>query len=226
MQLDDMKAAWATQGAQIDRLLDVNEQLLRDVTMRKVRSSLIPYLLWRAVEVAVGAAMTVLSGMVLSRHIEDVLYVTIVGAMFLFAVFMTATTLRLMVRALYLDHGEQVSDMQHAVAKLKLAEFHTLKWALLGGVVLWLPAILVLIEALVGADVLSQVPLAWLLANVAFGLAVLVLGQYLAKKYVDTKERAPWQQRFLDYASGRQLTAIGRHIDELSAFSREPASSS
>lgn len=221
MQLDDMKAAWATHGEQIDRLLDVNEHLLRDVTMRKVRSSLIPYLAWRAFEAAIGVAMTVLCGMVLSRHLDQVLYVTIVGAVLLFALFMTATTIALMVRATRLDHGQQVSDVQHAVAKLKLAEFHTFKWALLGGVVLWLPVILVLAEAFVGAHVLAQVPLAWLLANVVFGLAVLALGQFLAKKYVDCTARMPWQQRLLDYASGRQLTTISGHLDELSAFSRE-----
>jgi hypothetical protein len=214
-----------------------NEHLLRNVTTRKIHSSLLPYMVWRTFEVAVGAAATALSGMVLSRHLDDWLYVTVAGSVLMFAILMTATTIALMVRAMQLDHGEQVSDVQKRVATLKLAEFRAFKWALFGGVVLWLPALLVVIEALTatvsgansglehshtnGTQLLRQVPLPWLFANMAFGLAVLALGHLWAKKHVDTKLRSPGGQRLLDYASGRQLASISRDLDELSAFSRE-----
>tara|TARA_R110002073_G_scaffold88356_4_gene209729 strand:- start:1578 stop:2297 length:720 start_codon:yes stop_codon:yes gene_type:complete len=239
MQLDDMLTAWATHGEKIDRLLDVNEHLLRDVTTRKVRSALLPHLAWRTFEVAVGIAVSILSGTVLSQHLDNVLYVTVAGSVFLFAVFLTITTAMLIVRAMQLDHGGRVADVQHQVAKLKLAEFHAFKWALLGGVVLWLPALLVLAEALLGSEstthrghthaidsqLLAHVPLPWLLANIAFGLVALAIGQFWAKKHVDTKLRSPWGQRLLDHVSGRQLRTISRHIDELSAFSNEASAS-
>ncbi|MDA7494434.1 hypothetical protein N8467_00040 [bacterium] len=237
MQLDDMKAAWATHGEKLDRLLHINERLLREVTTFKVRCSLVPHLLWRSVEIVIGLAVTALSAMILSQHLDDMLYVTVAGSVFLFAVFLTAKTVALMARAIQLDHGERVADVQRRLATLKLAEFHAFKWALLGGVVLWLPTLLVLAEAFTGPELFSQghsghghatasqllpqVPWPWLVANVGFGLAVFALGHSLAKKHVDTTLRSPWAQRLLDHVSGRQLTVISRHIDELSAFSRE-----
>ncbi|MGK0433310.1 MAG: hypothetical protein ACJA0V_002457, partial [Planctomycetota bacterium] len=37
-------------------------------------------MVWRTFEVAVGAAATALSGVVLSRHLDDWLYVTVAGS--------------------------------------------------------------------------------------------------------------------------------------------------
>ena len=230
MQLDDMKAVWATHGEQLDRVLHINEKLLRDVTMNKVRSSLIPYVLWRAFEVLFGVAMTLATGSVLLDHTDELLYLSVAGAVLLFSVFMTITTLMLIVRALRLDQDRQVVDVQRAVAKLKLAEFHAFKWALLGGVLLWLPIGIVVFEVLSGAPALSNVPLPWLLANIAFGLLALFLGQHLVRKHVDKNgqpdtERAPWVQRLLDHASGRQLAKISNHMDELASFRSEGSES-
>jgi hypothetical protein len=54
MQLDDLKAGWAAHTALLERSLAIDERLLREVMLRKVRISLAPYVLVRALEVVVG----------------------------------------------------------------------------------------------------------------------------------------------------------------------------
>ena len=194
MQLDDLKAVWAAHGTALERSLSINERLLREVMARKIRSSLAPYLLWRAVDVLA------------------------------FAVAMTATTIYQIVRARRLDYSGPLTEIQLEVERLQLIEYRAFKWALLGGIVVWLPAAMALFEALFTVDVLARVDLAWLVSNVVFGLALLWLGQRLSKRYVERPNLGPWARRLVDHVSGRSLETVRRHLAELSSLTRDEAS--
>src|SRR5688572_24321111 len=147
MRLDDLKDAWARHGALLERSLAIDERLLRETLLGKVRRALAPYVVGRAVEVALGVATIALVTPVLVAHRGDPLYVVVAGALAAFAIGMTAATASLLVRGLRLDFGGAVAAMQRDVEKLRRAEYRAFEWALLGGVVMWLPAVLVLVEA-------------------------------------------------------------------------------
>jgi len=226
MQLDDLKEAWAAHGARMERSLAIDERLLREVFLRKVRFALAPYVLRRAVEVALGVAALLVVMPILAAHLSEPRYVVAGGALAVFAAGITALSAYLLVNGLGLDHGEAVTALQRDVERIKLAEYRALKWTLLGGVVTWLPAVLILFEALTGVDALARVDLAWLAANLVFGVAVLALGQVLSRKYVERTDLTPFARRLVDAASGRSLRAVTEHLAELASFEREePASS-
>jgi hypothetical protein len=75
--------------------------------------------------------------------------------------------------------------------RIKLAGYRATKWALLGGVMLWLPSGLVLFEVVTGVPALALVELRWLAANLGFGVMVLVIGQAWSKRYVERRELGP-----------------------------------
>ena len=218
MQLDDLQTMWSDHGKRLDQILSINEHVLRDVTARKLRWSLTPYLLWRAVEMMLVACVVTMTAIVLSKHLVEARYLMILPVVVGFGFYVLAMTGQLMHRAMGLDASGRVRDMQSTIETMKLSEFRLFKWSLLGGTVLWLPIALILFEALTGVAALAKVDLAWLLANVIVGLIVLAFGQYLAKKHVEREDLKPAMRRLIEMVSGRQLRAITRHLEELAAL--------
>jgi len=230
MPLDDLKdlkelqAAWAAHGALLERSLAIDERLLREVLLTKVRRALAPYVLWRALEVALGVATLLAVVPVLGAHVTEQRYLVVAGALAVFAAGITAVTAYLLVSALQLDFGGAVTAIQRDVKRLKLVEYRAFKWALLGGVLLWLPALLVPFEAFTGVEALARVPLPYLVANLVVGLVVLAVGQLLSRKYVERPDLRPWARRLVDAVSGRSLRSAAGHLAELSRFEREEPS--
>lgn len=221
MQFDDLKEAWAAHGTMLERGLAIDERLLREVVLRKVRFALAPYVLWRALEVALGIAALVVVMPVLAAHVAEPRYAAVAGALAVFTAGITALCAYLLVNSLKLDYGEPVTAIQREVERIRLVEYRALKWAVLGGVVAWLPAALVLFEALTGIDALARIDLAWLIANLGFGLAVLAFGHVLSRRYVERPDLGPRARRLVDTLSGRGLRSAAGHLAELARFERE-----
>lgn len=223
MELDDLKAAWNRHGDMLERTLAIQQQLLRESLQRRVRGALRGYLVARAAEVAIGVA--VLGGVapLLLAHTDDRLYLAIAIGFLLFTAVATARSTQMLVCCLRLDHGGPVAALQHAVASLRQLELRALKWALLGGVLFWLPAALLLFEAFTGVPALANVDGAWLAANLAFGLAVAVVGQWLARRHVERTDLGPRARRCVDALSGRGLRLAAARLDEIARFTGERA---
>lgn len=221
MQLDDLKQAWTAHGALLERSLAIDERLLRETLMRKVRFALAPHVAWRALEVVLGAAALLAVGPVLAAHAGEPRYLVAGGALLVYLAGVTALSAYLLVNALWLDHGGPVTAIQREVERIRMAEYRAIKWALLGGVVVWLPAVLVLFEALTGVDALARVDLPWLALNLLFGIVVLVLGQTLSRRYVERPDLSPVARRIVEAVSGRGLRAAASHLAELARFERE-----
>ncbi len=226
MQLDDLKDAWAAHGAMLERTLAINERLLREVMLRKVRLALVPYVLWRALEVAIGVATLLVVMPILVAHVAEPRYVAVAGALAVFTAGITALCAYLLVNSLQLDYGGPVTAMQRDVQRIRLVEYRALKWAVLGGVVVWLPAALVLLEGLTGVDVIARVDLHWLVGNLLVGFAILAVGQVLSRKHVESPDLKPWARRLVDALSGRGLRSAVGHLEELATFEREEPPSS
>jgi hypothetical protein len=218
MALDDLKDAWAAHGAMLERSLAIDQRLLRALLLRKVRSALTPYVIGRAVEIGIGVGMCALALRVLIAHAGEPLYGTVVGMVAGFAAFMTARSVALLVGTLSIDYGRPVTAIQRDLERLRRAEYRALKWALLGGVVLWLPVALVLAEALTGLPWLTRVEVRWLAANLAIGLVVLEIGHRLSRRHVERADLGPRARRLVDGLSGRGLRTAAAHLAELAEF--------
>jgi hypothetical protein len=221
MELDDLKAAWAAHGAALERSLALGEHLLREAARDKVRSTLAPYVAWRVLELVLGAAALLLAGSVLAAHAAEPRYLVAGGATLAFFAGITALNAYVLVGSVQLDYDGPVTAIQRAVERVRLAEYRATKWAVLGGVVIWLPAALLVFEAVTGVPALGLVDLAWLIANLAFGVAVLAIGLAWSRRYVERPGAGPRARRIIDALSGRSLRAAARRLAELSRFERD-----
>jgi hypothetical protein len=223
MQLDDLKQAWTAHGDLLERSLAINERLLRETLLRKVRFALAPYVLCRVVEVVLGVAALRLVLPVLAAHVAEPRYLVAGGALAACIVAITALCAWLLVTSLQLDFGGPVTVMQRQVEGIKLVEYRCFKWALLGGVALWLPAVLVLFEAVTGVAALARVDSGYLLGNLLVGAAVLAAGQWLSRRHVERPDLSPRARRLVEALSGRALQRAAGHLAELTTFERDEA---
>ena len=221
MELDDLKGAWAAHTATLERSLAIQQRLLHESLLRPPRLALAPWMVWRVLEVALGVAAVGAAVPVLLAHAGEPRYAVLVGGLLVFAVIMTALSTHLLVRSLALDWGRPVTAIQREVEQIRITEYRAIKWALLGGVLFWLPALLVLIEVFTGIPALARVELPWLVANVAFGLAVLALGQALSRRFVERPGLGAGARRVLDALSGRGLRRVAERLAEVGRFEAE-----
>lgn len=216
--MDDLQQLWARHTALLLRSVAIDEKLLRESTLRKVRTALVPYVACRALEAACGIFVLWATANVLLAHPTSASYMLLGGALLAFVAVFTATSVRLAIDAARLDYSGPVLHMQEVLGRQRRAEFRALKWALLGGTLLWLPALALPFEALTGAEVLAHLETGFLLANVAFGVVVVILGQMLAWRYVERPGIGPRAQRIVDALSGHGLRRASAHLAELRQF--------
>lgn len=222
MQLDDLQKVWTAHGAALERSLAIDERLLRELLLGKVQRAMRPHLLWRAFEVALALAFVVLAAPLLVANLESPRYLLAIGALLVYLVVFVANGVRSLHAGARLDLGAPVTEMQRDLRQLQFAEFRALEWALFGGVVVWLPALLALFEAVTGVPALARVDLAWLLGNLAFGAVVLAAGRWWSRRFVRAEALRPWARRLVDAVSGRGLQTAARQLDELARFERQP----
>lgn len=218
---EDLRSAWAVHGAKLERCLQVNERLLREVLAKKARWALVPHLVFRALELVVGVVLLALITPVVVRHLEEVRYALVGGAAVGFLVALTALTGYLLGRGTSLRYDRPVAEVRGELERLALLEYRSFKWALLGGTLLWLPIALLALEALSGVALLARVDGAWLVANLAVGAALLVLGQAVSHRLVERAPESARASRFIEALSGRGLRQARARLAELAAFERE-----
>ena len=216
MELDDLKSTWAAHGATLERTLSITERLLHEAMTAKARHAVRPYVAWRMLELALGMVAIVIVGGVLAAHLGELRYLIAGGSVLAYAVGMTATCGFLIVRSLGVDYRGPVTAIQRQLEQLTVVEFRATKWAVLGGVVVWLPAALIAFEAVTRVAALARVDLAWLVANLAFGAGVLAVGTWWSKRHVERS-----RSRIVDALAGRSLAIARGHLAELARFVRE-----
>jgi hypothetical protein len=178
----------------------------------KTRRALAPFVLARALESVLGVIVTALVMRVFIAHVGDLRYALVAGPVAVFAIAMTGACIYLLVRSTGVDYAGPVARLQQDVAHLAITEFHATKWAILGGTLLWLPILLVIFEAATGIDAIARVELPFLLANLAFGAVVLVVGYRLANRF---------QGRIASALAGRSLRRARQYLNDLAEFQTE-----
>ena len=223
MELDDLKQVWADHGAALERSLVINERLLRETMLRKVRFALGPWLVWRALGVMLGVAAVVLIMRLVVAHLDEPRYLVVAGVLAVYAAGLTALAAYVLVCGAKLDYDGAVTAIQRDVEHLKLVEYRATMWAVLGGVLVWLPAALVVLELVTSVDLIARVDLAWLVSNLGFGVVVIALGMAWSKRNVGRAGLGPRARRIVEAMSGRSLRIATSQLAELARFQRDEA---
>jgi hypothetical protein len=183
MELDELKEKWTEHDRKLDQSIRLNRQLMRDAYTRRAK-----FALWRlAALLALGSigllAVIVSLGAFAAKNWAMPRFTILAILLDLAAIAALAALNAQIGMALNIDYTQPIAAIQKRLETLRLFRIRYLQAILVSAALLWMPLFIVAMKGFLGADVYRLFPTAWILANVAFGLAVLVLGIWLSKKY-------------------------------------------
>jgi hypothetical protein len=218
LDLDQMKQQWAEHDRKLEEMIRLNRQLLSRANLNGARSALQRMTAFLGVGAIIWFAIVVALGSFIYANIGMLSFALPAGLLDVFAIAMLSANIRLMATARQIDYARPVTSIQKQLANLRRLRIRITQRALIAGTVVWAPAAIVACRALLGIETYS---VAWLVANVLFGLSLIPLSLWASKKFGDRMGQSPFIQQLMNDIAGRNLTKAQNFLSELSEFESE-----
>jgi hypothetical protein len=221
MELDDLKSAWT----QLDRGRGPGStptvSAVRDRELDRTRSS-VGRLAWLLrYEIASGVLATLLVGSFLGDNWHALRFLIPALVLHEYAIISIVIAGRQHVLLSRVDFAGPVIALQRELTKLATFRIRATLGAFLLAPLLWTPLLIVAARGLFGVDVYRALGPAWLWANFGFGLAVIPIGLWLARRIANAGNRPARRGGFVDVLAGHSLAEAKRYADELVRFEAE-----
>jgi len=184
MELDELKGKWAEHDRKLDLSIRLNRQLMLETYTKRAK-----FALWRLAAVLALGSITLLAVIVWLGAFTAKYWATpkftIPAILLDLAAIAALVALNAQIgMALKIDYNQPIAAIQKRLEKLRLFRIRYIQAILVSAALLWMPLFIVALKGFFDADVYRLFATAWIVTNVAFGFAVLVLGIWLSKKYL------------------------------------------
>ena len=212
MELDELKEKWAEHDRKLDESIRLNRQLLRDMYTRRAR-----FALWRLAAMLAAGALFMLAIIVsLGRFIaQNWSMPRIAWPAIVLDVLAIATLAALNAQiglALNINYNQPIAVIQKRLETLRKFRIRYIQAIFLMATLTWVPIFIVLTRLF---------DTAWVVANVAFGLLVLAIGVWVARRYGDRMSNSAFGRRFLRELAGYNLNAASDFMTTLAEFEKD-----
>jgi hypothetical protein len=222
MELEALKEKWAAHDRKLDVSIRLNRQLLKAANMSRVRSPLRRFAVGAGLVALIGLTGLAILGRFIYQHWAEPRFALPAVVLHVWIVAGVAASVRQMAMALQIDYDKPVAAIQKQIESLRVLRIRVTQWGVLTGqVVWWVPFLIVSLKGLWNVDAYKVCGTAFLLTNVAFGLAVIPLAIRVSKELGDRMGGSPIIQRLMRDLAGYNLnTATGR-LAALAEFETE-----
>jgi len=215
--LDDMKQVWAEHDRKLDESIRLNRQLLSRENLSGARSELQRLAVLLGMEAAGWFLIMLLLGNFIYENIGAIRLASAAAALDVYAIGMFAALIRQMAAIRQIDYDGPVTAIQKQVGALRVLRIRTTQRALLAGTVVWAPFAIVICNVLFGIESYN---LAWLGANVVFGLSLIPLAIWVSKRFSDRMDNSRFIQQLMNDIAGYNLNAAEGFLIRLSEFEK------
>ena len=221
MELDELKAKWAEHDRKLDESIRLNRQLMRETYTRRAQ-----FALWRlAAMLAIGSvimlAIIILLGHFIAVHWSMPRFIWPAVVLDLAAIAALAALNAQIGLALTMDYGQPIAAIQRRLATLRKLRIRYIQAIFLTSTLIWAPIFIVVMKVFLGVDVYRLFGIAWIVTNVAIGLAVLAAGIWVAKEYGPRMSDSAFGRHFLRDLAGYNLNAASGFLATLAEFERD-----
>jgi hypothetical protein len=222
MELDALKEKWAEHDRKLDVSIRLNRQLLMAANMNLVRSPLRRLAFFVGLGALIGLIGPVILGQFIYQHWAEPRFVLPAVVLHVWVIANLAASIRQIAMALQLDYDKPIAVIQKQLESLRVLRIRITQWALLTGqVVWWIPFLIVALKGFWDVDAYKVFGTAFLLANLAVGLAIIPLAIWVSRKFRDRMGRSPVMQRLMKELAGYNLNAATGFLATLSEFENE-----
>ena len=142
-------------------------------------------------------------------------------ALDLFAIVILNALIQQIVAILQIDYDKPVATSQKQLETLRILRIRCTQWTLLAAPLAWTPLLIVALKGFCGLDAYHVFGVAWLSANVLFGLAIIPLAIWLSRRFGDRMGRWPLLQGLMRDMAGYNLAVATDFLTTLSEFEDE-----
>lgn len=222
MELDALKEKWAEHDRKLDVSIRLNRQLLMAANMNRVRSPLRRLAFFVGLGALIGLIGPVILGQFMYQHWAEPRFVLPAVVLHVWVIANLAASIRQIAMALQIDYDKPIAVIQKQLESLRVLRIRITQWALLTGqVVWWIPFLIVALKGFWDVDAYKVFGTAFLLANLAVGLAIIPLAIWVSRKFGDRMGRSPVMQRLMRELAGYNLNAATGFLATLSEFENE-----
>jgi hypothetical protein len=222
MELEALKQKWAAYDRKLDVSIRLNRQLLMAVNMNRVRSPLRRFAFAVGLGALIGVIGSVILGQFIYQHWAEPRFALPAVVLHVWIIANVAASIRQMAMALQIDYDKPITAIQKQLESLRVLRIRVTQWALLTGqVVWWVPFLIVALKGSWDLDAYKLFGTAFLLTNLAVGLAIIPLAIWASKKFGDRVGRSPIIQRLMRELAGYNLNAATGRLATLSEFETE-----
>ncbi len=221
MELDDFKIAWQALEARFDTSLDRNQAVLKELKLDKTRSALRWLRFPPLLALAQGILAALLLDLFLAYHLHEARFGIPALVLQIVVLYTIVTGCRQLATIARIDYSAPVIAIQRTLGELRASRIRDTQWVLLLSPLLWTPLVIVLAKGLLGFDVYRGFGATWLAWNLAFGLAVIPLAIWIARRYADRFRGSRFMRWLGDAVAGRSLVTAMGFLDEIRQFEKE-----
>ena len=222
MDLDVLKEKWLEQDRRLDVTIRLNRQLLIAAKMNRVRWPLRRFAFSVALGALLGLIGPVILGQFIYQHWTEPRFVLPAVVLDVWVIANLAASIRQMAMAVQIDYDKPIAVIQKQIESLRVLRIRTTQWALLTGqVVWWTPFLIVALKGFLDVDAYKVFDTAYLLANLAVGLAIIPLAIWVSRKFGDRMGRSPVMPRLMRELAGYNMNAATDFLATLSEFANE-----
>jgi hypothetical protein len=218
LDLDALKQNWAELDRKLDVNIRLNRQLLSAAKLGKAQSALTRLAIFVAVEAAMWLAIIIALGNFIYEHIAVPHFAVSAIAVDIYAIGMLHCLIRQIVISRRIDYGQPITAIQKQIEALRVLRIRTVQWSVLVGLAVWVPAMIVIFKAALGLNIYEP---HWVWSNIAFGLAMIPLAVWVSQRFGERMDRSPFIQGVMRSLAGYNLTAAANFVASLSRFESE-----
>lgn len=216
MEIEDIKNRWTESNRNLETCVRLNKVLLQQLNLDKATTLLAWLSRGIAFELIVNVIGIVLLGAFAADHLREPRFLLAAVALDVYAIALVAAGARQLAAINCVDYNEPVVVIQKKLLDLRLTRIRTTLWTLLFAPLMWVPLLIVALRGLLGVDVYAAGP-GWLVANALFGVAVIPLAIFIAKRHGSRLAGFTPMRAVADAIAGRSLAAA---LDQLAALRR------
>ncbi|HEX3671066.1 MAG TPA: hypothetical protein VHT92_05110 [Candidatus Cybelea sp.] len=217
MELDEIKNLWAESNRNLEASMRLNSILMQQSNLRKTETSLQSLARSIALEVIVNVIGVVLIGVFISSNLNEPRFIVPAALIDIYFIALIVAGARQLAELRGIDYDEPVVAIQTRLERLRLRRIWTTLATLLFAPLMWVPFMIVGLRAVFGADAYAG-GAAWLAGNVLFGLAVIPVAIFLARRYGSRLAASKPMRALADSIAGHSLKSAMDSLDSIRRF--------
>ena len=220
MEIEQLKSAWEAYDKKLDQQLRLNQRILREMKLDKVRSGLRGLIIKQTVSVVfIFIIIAALYGFIIN-HFSATAPTISAAILMVFAIILLVGIIGQISLASTVDYSRPILIIQQQLEQIKLHNLRFFQLTMLSGP-FYMAYIFLGLKIISGIDFYQVADARWLQANVLFSIGMLIAVLWFNREISRKPPRYRWARKLVEIMGGKEVISGMRFLRELKEFEED-----